>query len=192
MVNLMIPDDVYVHKTVEGDGSAFNELVQRHYAKIYGLACRMLGNPDDASDATQETFLEAYKSLQSFQFQSKFSTWLYRVAINTCQQHIRKSDSRGRTLMSYSNSLREQGNQYVADLPEADGIENRTRRLDTGSNRSIATEATSRGCPVLCTKSEISRDSTRSRLFGRHSGFTPKHGNKKPQINAQGTVEVTI
>ena len=77
VVNHMIPDDVYVHKTVEDDGSAFNELVQRHYAKIYGLACRMLGNPDDASDATQETFLEAYKSLQSFQFQSKFSTWLY-------------------------------------------------------------------------------------------------------------------
>ena len=118
VVNLMIPDDVYVHKTVEGDGSAFNELVQRHYAKIYGLACRMLGNPDDASDATQETFLEAYKSLQSFQFQSKFSTWLYRVAINTCQQHIRKSETRGRTLMSYTNSLREQDRQYIADFPE--------------------------------------------------------------------------
>ncbi|MDE0297196.1 MAG: sigma-70 family RNA polymerase sigma factor [Candidatus Poribacteria bacterium] len=114
----MIPDDVYVHKTVEGDGSAFNELVQRHYTKIYGLACRMLGNPDDASDATQETFLEAYKSLESFQFQSKFSTWLYRVAINTCQQHIRKSDSRGRTLISYSNSLREPGCNAEADIPE--------------------------------------------------------------------------
>ena len=118
MVNLMIPDDVYVHKTVEGDGSAFNELVQRHYAKIYGLACRMLGNPDDASDATQETFLEAFKSLPSFQFQSKFSTWLYRVAINTCQQHIRKSDSRGRTLMSYSTCLREQNRQHDSEFPE--------------------------------------------------------------------------
>ncbi|MDE0505219.1 MAG: sigma-70 family RNA polymerase sigma factor [Candidatus Poribacteria bacterium] len=118
MVCYMIPDDVYVHKTVEGDGSAFNELVQRHYTKIYGLACRMLGNPDDASDATQETFLEAYKSLESFQFQSKFSTWLYRVAINTCQQHIRKSDSRGRTLISYSNSLREPGCNAEADIPE--------------------------------------------------------------------------
>ena len=114
----MIPDDIYVHKTIEGDGSAFNELVQRHYAKIYGLACRMLGNPEDASDATQETFLEAYKSLPSFQFQSKFSTWLYRVAINTCQQHIRKSDSRGRTLKSYADSWREQDQRRDADFPE--------------------------------------------------------------------------
>ena len=114
----MIPDEIYVHKTVEGDGSAFDELVQRHHAKIYGLAFRMLGNPEDASDATQETFLEAYKSLQSFQFQSKFSTWLYRVAINTCQQHIRKSDSRGRTLKSYAENWREHDHQRDTDFPE--------------------------------------------------------------------------
>ena len=86
----MIPDDVYVHQTVEGDAEAFNELVNRHHSKIYGLAYRMLGNPDDAADATQETFLEAYKSVKSFQFQSQFGTWLYRIGINTCQQYIRK------------------------------------------------------------------------------------------------------
>ena len=114
----MIPDDVYVHKTVEGDADSFNELVQRHHAKIYGLAYRMLGNRDDATDATQEAFLEAYKSLQSFQFQSKFSTWLYRIAINACQQHIRKSDSRARTLTSYSKCVEERDLQHNTDFPD--------------------------------------------------------------------------
>jgi len=114
----MIPDDVYVHKTIEDDADSFNELVQRHHATIYGLAYRMLGNPDDASDATQESFLEAYKSLQSFQFQSKFSTWLYRIAINTCQQHIRKSDSRARTLKSFSKSLEGQKLEHDRDFPD--------------------------------------------------------------------------
>ncbi len=105
----MIPDDVYVHKTVEGDAEAFNELVNRHHTKIYGLAYRILGNTEDAADATQETFLEAYKSIKSFQFQSQFGTWLYRIGINTCQQYIRKAQSRERTLTAYTDEVEIRG-----------------------------------------------------------------------------------
>lgn len=114
----MIPDEVHVQKTIEGDAESFNELVQRHHAKIYGLAYRMLGNPDDAADATQEAFFEAYKSIKSFQFQSKFSTWLYRVAINVCQQHIRKSDSRERTLAAYTQDLEGRDGHYETSRPD--------------------------------------------------------------------------
>ena len=114
----MIPDEIYVQKTIEGDAEAFNELVQRHHARIYGLAYRMLGNPDDASDATQEAFLEAYKSIQSFQFQSKFLTWMYRVGINVCQQYKRRSDSRERTLTSYTKDVLERNGQYANDSPD--------------------------------------------------------------------------
>ena len=114
----MIPDEIYVQKTIEGDVEAFNELVQRHHARIYGLAYRMLGNPDDASDATQEAFLEAYKSIQSFQFQSKFLTWLYRVGINVCQQYKRKSDSRERTLTTYTQDFHERETQYANEHPD--------------------------------------------------------------------------
>ncbi len=114
----MIPDDVYVHQTVEGDAEAFNELVNRHHSKIYGLAYRMLGNPDDAADATQETFLEAYKSVKSFQFQSQFGTWLYRIGINTCQQYIRKSQSNERKLTAYSREAEIHGPASENDSPE--------------------------------------------------------------------------
>ena len=118
----MIPDDVYVHQTVEGDAEAFNELVNRHHSKIYGLAYRMLGNPDDAADATQETFLEAYKSVKTFQFQSQFGTWLYSIGINTCQQYIRKSQSNERKLTAYSREAEIQGPAFESDSPERAAI----------------------------------------------------------------------
>ena len=114
----MIPDDVYVHQTVEGDAEAFNELVNRHHSKIYGLAYRMLGNPDDAADATQETFLEAYKSVKTFQFQSQFGTWLYRIGINTCQQYIRKLQSNERKLTAYTREAEIHGPASEKDSPE--------------------------------------------------------------------------
>ncbi|RKU07992.1 RNA polymerase subunit sigma-24 [Candidatus Poribacteria bacterium] len=118
----MIPDDVYVHQTVEGDAEAFNELVNRHHSKIYGLAYRMLGNPDDAADATQETFLEAYKSVKTFQFQSQFGTWLYRIGINTCQQYIRKSQSNERKLTAYTREAEIHGSASENDSPERAAI----------------------------------------------------------------------
>ena len=118
----MIPDDVYVHQTVEGDAEAFNELVNRHHSKIYGLAYRMLGNPDDAADATQETFLEAYKSVKTFQFQSQFGTWLYRIGINTCQQYIRKSQSNERKLTAYTREAEIQDPVSENDSPERAAI----------------------------------------------------------------------
>ncbi|MCY4403812.1 MAG: sigma-70 family RNA polymerase sigma factor [Candidatus Poribacteria bacterium] len=114
----MIPDDVYVHKTVEGDVEAFNELVNRHHTKIYGLAYRMLGNAEDAEDATQETFLEAYKSIKTFRFQSQFGTWLYKVGLNTCNQYIRKAKSRNRMLDAYTDNTAACGMTEEREVPD--------------------------------------------------------------------------
>ncbi len=114
----MIPDDVYVYKTVEGDVEAFNELVNRHHTKIYGLAYRMLGNSEDAEDATQETFLEAYKSIKSFRFQSQFGTWLYSIGLNTCNQYIRKAKSRNRMLEAYTEETATRGMVEERNVPE--------------------------------------------------------------------------
>ena len=114
----MIPDDVLVHKTVEGDVEAFNELVSRHHARIYGLANSMLGNIEDAEDATQETFLQAYKSIKTFRFQSKFGTWLYQVALNTCKQYLRKSKSRDRLIEAYTEETAAHGMTEDREIPE--------------------------------------------------------------------------
>ncbi len=125
----MIPDDVYVHKTVEGDAEAFNELVNRHHTKIYGLAYRMLGNAEDAEDATQETFLEAYKSIKTFRFQSQFGTWLYRVGMNTCNQYIRKAKSRNRMLNAYTEETAAQGMTEEREIPERIAIKTEQRQV---------------------------------------------------------------
>lgn len=125
----MIPDDVYVHKTVEGDVEAFNELVNRHHTKIYGLAYRMLGNSEDAEDATQETFLEAYKSIKTFRFQSQFGTWLYRVGMNTCNQYIRKAKTRNRMLDAYTEETAVRGVAEEQEIPERMAIKTEQREV---------------------------------------------------------------
>ena len=109
----MIPDDVYVHKTVEGDAEAFNELVNRHHSKIYGLAYRMLGNPEDAADATQETFLEAYKSIKSFRFQSQFGRG-YIVSASIRANSIFVNRNR----MNASLPLTPEKRRLIAELPK--------------------------------------------------------------------------
>ena len=95
----MIPDDVYVHQTVEGDAEAFNELVNRHHSKIYGLAYRMLGNPDDAADATQETFLEAYKSVKNVPISVAVRNLASIVSVSTHASSI--SVNRNQTIGSW-------------------------------------------------------------------------------------------
>lgn len=115
----MIPDELWVKKAVEGDLNAFNEIMKRHQAKIYNLAYRLLGNAEDADDATQETFIEAYKSLKSFQYKSKFFTWLYRVALNTCHQQIRKAESRKRTLTAFADNFKILNSENGMETPDS-------------------------------------------------------------------------
>lgn len=79
-----------IRKAAGGDDGAFEELVLSYEKLIYNLALRMVKNPDDAFDMTQETFLKAWRAISLFRFDSKFSTWLCRIATNTCLDHLRK------------------------------------------------------------------------------------------------------
>ncbi len=73
------------------DEEAFNEIVNRYGDKIYGLALRITRNPSDAEEAMQEVFLTLIKKLDTFRGESKFSSWLYRVAVNTIYMHLRSN-----------------------------------------------------------------------------------------------------
>ena len=72
------------------DPRAFKELFDSNVTLVHNVCFRMLGNRQDAEDVTQEVFLEAYKSLKRFRFESKLSTWLYRIAVNRSLNHQRK------------------------------------------------------------------------------------------------------
>ena len=87
-------DDVLVRRFLEGDTSAFTALVRRHQVRVFNLCLRILGNPDDARDASQETFVIALRKLDQFRGDAAFTTWLHRVAVNACYDELRRQRRR--------------------------------------------------------------------------------------------------
>lgn len=80
-----------------GHGHAFDELTRRYIQKAYSIAYQMLSNPDDARDLVQDAFMEVFRTLERFDTQYRFSTWLYRILINKCI-NFRKRETRRRLL----------------------------------------------------------------------------------------------
>src|SRR5262245_25670651 len=83
-------DEELVAKSIGGDSDSFNELVLRWERPIYSLAYRTIGREEDARDVCQETFLRAFRALPAFRGQAKFSSWLYRIALNLCRDWMRR------------------------------------------------------------------------------------------------------
>lgn len=80
-----------------GDASAFNTLMEAHERRMYAVALRMCNNREDAQDCLQEAMLRIYKSIGSFKGQSSFSTWAYRITMNTCLDELRKKKNKQNT-----------------------------------------------------------------------------------------------
>ncbi|HEY7820496.1 MAG TPA: RNA polymerase sigma factor [Vicinamibacteria bacterium] len=95
-------DDVLVERARRGEMDAFEALYKRHSSAIFGLTLRMLQNRADAEDMLQEIFLQAYDRLPSFEGRSAFGTWLYRLSVNRCLDHLR---SRGAKEQSRTEPL---------------------------------------------------------------------------------------
>jgi len=85
-----LADDELVKLVQSGEVVPFDELVRRYQIKIHDLCYKMTKNYDDARDVAQEVFLKAYRNINKFYGRSKFSTWLYRIAVNTCLNFIKK------------------------------------------------------------------------------------------------------
>jgi RNA polymerase sigma-70 factor, ECF subfamily len=83
-------DEELVTRSIGGDLDSFNQLVVRWERPIYALAYRVIGREEDARDVCQETFLRAFRALGGFKGQAKFSSWLYRIALNLCRDWIRR------------------------------------------------------------------------------------------------------
>ncbi|MBD9010267.1 MAG: sigma-70 family RNA polymerase sigma factor [Clostridiales bacterium] len=89
-----VDENKLVNKAVKGDNSAFEALMEKHMGIIYNIALRMTANQDDAEDMTQEIMIKIFRSLGSFKGNSKFSTWIYRVAVNTCLDELKKKKNK--------------------------------------------------------------------------------------------------
>ena len=90
MQALTITDEELVARSMDGDVDSFNQLIKRWERPIYALAYRTLGREEDARDVCQETFLRAYRAINGFKGQAKFSSWLYRIALNLCRDWMRR------------------------------------------------------------------------------------------------------
>jgi RNA polymerase sigma-70 factor (ECF subfamily) len=83
-------DEELVARCLAGETECFNQLIVRWERPIYTLALRLLGNDEDARDVSQDTFLRAFRALPGFKGQAKFSSWLYRIALNLCRDWARR------------------------------------------------------------------------------------------------------
>lgn len=85
-----LSDEELIHLVKSGEIMPFDELVRRNEVRVHDLCYKMVRNYDDAKDLAQETFLKAYRKIKKFDGRSKFSTWLYRIAVNNCLNFLKK------------------------------------------------------------------------------------------------------
>ena len=88
---LSLDDDFsLIKRFIEGDESAFKSLILRHKEKVRNIIYLNLNSSEAADDVAQDVFITVYKNLKNFRFESQFTTWLYRITINKCKDHLRK------------------------------------------------------------------------------------------------------
>lgn len=109
-------EEELIKSAARGDQDAFAQLLELHQNKVYGLTLRLSGSPEDAMELTQETFFNAWRGLPNFHFESKFSTWLYRLATNAAIDFLRR-EKRRRSLTVTSLSA-EDDPQRLLDIPD--------------------------------------------------------------------------
>jgi RNA polymerase sigma-70 factor (ECF subfamily) len=83
-------DRELIDRYLAGDVDAFEELMRAHEDRVFGICMRMLQDRDSALDAVQDVFLTVFRKADRYKAQAAFSTWLYRVAVNTCYDHLRR------------------------------------------------------------------------------------------------------
>ncbi len=119
-----ISDNSLIARTLSGETEAFSVLVKRWERPIYSLAFRMLGRDEEARDACQEAFLSAYRNLSKFRGDAKFSSWMYRIALNACHSRRRQS-----SIVSYSlDAEDENGKRWEIEDSSLESLPDRMQR----------------------------------------------------------------
>ncbi len=111
-----VTDGEIIRRVCSGETRLFDELVRRYQDQVYGMAARFVGQAADAEDIAQEAFLNAFRGLEGFKGDAKFSTWLYRITFNLCTDWLRRAHRPGRRTTSIDEMPEVQGD--TADLGE--------------------------------------------------------------------------
>jgi RNA polymerase sigma factor (sigma-70 family) len=100
-----LKDEDIIRLVIEGDSELYSEIIDRYSSKVYSTAYSYTHSQEEAKDLVQEILIKTYNNLKSFKADSKFSTWLYRVAVNTCIDWSRKRKSKAvMTVMSFEDT----------------------------------------------------------------------------------------
>ena len=91
-------DTIYIHRILGGDTGAFAYLVEKYQDMVYTLACKILGNKEDAEDAAQEAFVKCYRALKNYNGHASFSTWLYKITYNHALDILKKNTGKRHTI----------------------------------------------------------------------------------------------
>lgn len=89
MIPLTEAEKLLITRSQQGDLASFEALIANYQVYAYNIAFQMLRHEEDAQDAAQEALIKVFKNIDKFQMDSKFSTWLYRIVVNTCKDHLR-------------------------------------------------------------------------------------------------------
>jgi RNA polymerase sigma-70 factor, ECF subfamily len=121
-----------IHRAQSGDRAAFDDLVRQYDQQVLRLIMRVVPSPDEAHDLYQEVFLKVFRSLNRFRSESRFSTWLYRVATNVCFDHLRRTKSREEVQAPASDDGQD---TFFQALPDGQPARNPERALWAGEIR---------------------------------------------------------
>jgi RNA polymerase sigma-70 factor (ECF subfamily) len=89
-----VTDTELIARVVDGDREAFNQIMRIHEDRVFSVCLRMMTEREAALDATQETFITVFRKAAQFKGEAALGTWIYRIAVNTCYDHLRKSKRR--------------------------------------------------------------------------------------------------
>lgn len=165
-------------RVVDGDHDAFNEIMRAHEGRVFSVCLRILGDREKALDATQETFLTAFRKAHQFKGNAAVGTWIYRIAVNTCYDQLRKQKRRPSEPMP---EHLDPADQRAQEAVEAAAVRPELRKaldalppefraavvLSDVEGMSLPDAAETLGVPVGTVKSRVFRG---RRLLAKHLG----------------------
>lgn len=128
-------DEQIVERALAGDADAFGEIVSRWERRIFALAYGMLGREEDARDATQETFISAFRNLRNFRGEAKVSSWLHRIAVNQCITRQRRAKVRGEIALEDEDNS--DGSSFFASAHESPASEAESQQRSQMVRRAV-------------------------------------------------------
>lgn len=118
---ILVPnsEQLLIEKSKNGDVASFEKLIHQYQVYAYNIAYRTLGHEEDAKDATQDALIKVFKSISQYTGDAQFSTWLYRIVVNTCKDYLRKKANIKETSLEISSSEED----YLMELPASETYE---------------------------------------------------------------------